>query len=298
MPARQLSVSRTSLVAGSGEPGTCDSVNAMTILPTSVHRITVAPDVEIHVEITGSGPDLFLVAGLGGRGAFWANQVQALAQQFRVITHDHRGCGASSPGKAVLGAEHMADDLLALMDAMAIERAHFIGHSTGGAICQHIALKAPQRVARLVLSCSWAGPDEYFVQLFRARREILINCGPPAYFTMGTYLAMPSSHLQPQMKSSRAFIEERMGAFPGLEVELSRLAAVVAHDLRSAVAGITAATLCIGAQDDQITPPGFTSELAELIPGAELHLLDRGGHFCPIVSTSAYNDRVLNFLNG
>ncbi|MCU0891713.1 MAG: alpha/beta hydrolase [Sandarakinorhabdus sp.] len=266
-------------------------------IATEARRVAV-DDVEIHCEITGSGPDLFLVAGLGGRGLFWANQVQALARHFRVITHDHRGCGLSSPGKAVHGAEHMADDLLALMDALGVARGHFIGHSTGGAICQHVALKAPQRVDRLVLSCSWAGPDEYFVQLFRARREILINCGPAAYFTMGTYLAMPSSHLQPQMKSSRGFIEERMAAYPGLEVELSRLAAVTAHDLRSAVGRITAPTLCIGAVDDQLTPPGFTQELAALIPGAELHLLPRGGHFCPIVSTDAYNARILAFLGG
>jgi aminoacrylate hydrolase len=264
---------------------------------TEVRRVNVG-DAEIHVEVTGKGPDLFLVAGLGGRGSFWANQVAPLSKHFRVISHDHRGCGNSSPGKVVYGAEHMAEDLIALMDAMEIDTAHIVGHSTGGAIAQHIALKWPHRLGKLVLSCSWAGPDEYFVHLFRTRREILINCGPAAYFTMGTYLAMPASHLQPQMASSRAFIEERMAAFPGLEVELSRLAAVASHDLRSAVHEITSQTLCIGAKDDQITPPGFTVELAELINNAELHLLDQGGHFCPIAAKDAYTKRVLSFLKG
>jgi aminoacrylate hydrolase len=264
---------------------------------TETRRVDVG-DAEIHVEITGKGPDLLLVAGLGGRGAFWSNQVAAFAEHFRVVTHDHRGCGNSSPGKAVHGAEHMAEDLVALMDAMDIERAHLVGHSTGGAIGQHVALRSPERLDRLVLSCSWAGPDEYFVQLFRARREILINCGPAAYFTVGTYLAMPSTALQPQMTSGRAFVEERMAAFPGLEVELSRLAAVAAHDLRSAVPRIGHTTLCIGALDDQITPPAFTEELGRLIPGAEVHLLERGGHFCPIVAREAYNARVLEFLLG
>ena len=87
-----------------------------------------------------------------------------------------------------------------------------------------------------------------------------------------------------------------MAAWPGLEVELSRLAAVAGHDLRSQVHKIGHRTLCIGAADDQITPSGFTEELARLIPGAQLHLLPRGGHFCPIVETSAYNERVLQFL--
>ncbi len=266
----------------------------MTIL-AETRRINVG-DAEIHVEITGSGPDLLLGAGLGGRGVFWANQIQEFAKYFRVITHDHRGCGKSSPGKIIHGAEHMADDLIAVMDALNIDAAHMVGHSTGGAICQHIALKHPERLSRLVLSCSWAGPDDYFVQLFEMRREILIKCGPAAYFTSGTYLAMPSSHLQPQMQNSRAFMAERMSAFPGLEVELSRLDAVVSHDLRNKLYEIPHETLCIGARDDQITPPGFTEELGQKIPGAATHLLERGGHFCPITSPNAYSARLLQFL--
>ena len=80
----------------------------------------------------------------------------------------------------------MAKDVLALMDAMGIDQAGLVGHSTGGAIGQHIALDQPERLSKLVLSCSWAGPDEYLTQLFRTRREILISCGPLAYLTMGT----------------------------------------------------------------------------------------------------------------
>jgi len=267
----------------------------MSKLEAEIRRVDVG-DAEIHVEITGSGPDLFLIAGLGGRGVFWNNQVADLAQHFRVITHDHRGCGNSSPGKVIYGAGHMAEDVISLMDAMDIGQAHMVGHSTGGAICQNIALDNPERVGRLVLSCSWAGPDAYFLQLFKTRKEILINCGPLTYLTVGTYLAIPSSHLQPKMTSVRDFMEEKMAAFPGLEVELSRLAAVMSHDLRSRVHGISSPTLCIGAKDDQLTPPGFTEELHRLIKGSEIHLLDRGGHFCPLASTQAYNARILEFL--
>lgn len=267
----------------------------MSVISTETQRIDVG-DAEIHVEVTGKGPDLLLVAGLGGRGAFWNNQVQAFAEHFRVITFDHRGCGDSTPDKVVYGAEHMAQDVLGLMDAMDIKQASLVGHSTGGAIGQHIALDQPKRLTKLVLSCSWAGPDTYLTELFRTRREILISCGPLAYLTMGTYLAMPSSHLQPQMTSARKFMEERLAAFPGLEVELSRINAVYTHDLRSRLHKIATPTLCIGSRDDQITPPGFTEEMGQLIEGAETHLLDRGGHFSPIVSTEIYNKRVLEFL--
>lgn len=254
-------------------------------------------DTEIFTKTVGKGPVVFLVAGLGGRHQFWQKQIDAFAEHFTVVLHDHRGVGFSTPDKVVLGAEHMADDLIKLMDAMSIESAHLVGHSTGGAIGQHIALKTPDRLKKLVLSCSWAGPDAYFQRLFQMRQQILITCGPEAYLTNGTYLATPAWHLQPSMKSSHSFLAERMDAFPGLEVELSRLSAVMSHDLRSRVHDIPHETFVIGARDDQVTPFGFSEELAELIQNSELHELDRGGHFCPMTNDGVYNKAVIEFLN-
>ena len=253
-------------------------------------------DVEIYTETIGSGPDLLLVAGLGGRHEFFSQQIEPLSKHFRVTVHDHRGVGKSTPDKVVVGAEHMADDLIKLMDALNIDNAHLLGHSTGGAIGQHIALKAPERINKLVLSSSWAGPDPYFVQLFNSRREVLINCGPAAYITMGSYLATPAWHLQDQINSPRSFLNDRVNAFPGLEVELSRLAAVVAHDLRSQVHNINHTTLAIGAKDDQITPFSFTEELAQKIPNASLQMIQHGGHFAPMTTSSEYNQHIVSFL--
>ncbi len=255
-------------------------------------------DVEIYTETFGEGPDLLLVAGLGGRHEFFTNQIDELSKHFRVTIHDHRGVGKSTPDKLVVGAEHMANDLILLMDALNIESAHLLGHSTGGAIGQHIALKAPERINKLILSSSWAGPSAYFQQLFATRREVLINCGPAAYLTMGTYLATPAWHLQDKIKSPRSFLSDRVANFPGLEVELSRLAAVLAHDLRAEVNKITHQTLAIGAKDDQITPIGFTEELAQNIPNASMITLQHGGHFAPMVMSAEYNQHVIRFLHG
>lgn len=264
-------------------------------IPTDVHRIDVG-DAQLHVEITGEGPAVLLVAGLGGRGAFWANQIDSLARHFRVITFDHRGCGNSTPGMTVDNVAHMASDVIALMDVLGVASAHLVGHSTGGAIGQHIALEAPARLDKLVLSCSWPGPDAYFTELFRNRRAVLEHCGPLDYLSGGTFLAMPSRFLQPQIEAATSYMEARLAAFPGLDVELSRIAAVAAHDLRAQLPSIDKQVLCIGAMDDQITPPGFTEEMAQLIPGAQLHLLDHGGHFSPMTVPEVYNARVLEFL--
>jgi aminoacrylate hydrolase len=68
------------------------------------------------------------------------------------------------------------------------------------------------------------------------------------------------------------------------------------HDLRHQLQDIRVPTFVIGARDDQLTPPGLSEELAARIPGATLHLLDSGGHFCPVTVTERYNAAVLGFL--
>lgn len=251
---------------------------------------------ELHVEEYGQGEPLLLVAGLGGSGRFWRAQVPALARHFRVILHDHRGVGRSGPGPLIGGAWDLADDLMKLMDALGLDRVHLAGHSTGGAIGQHVALRAPERLASLVLSASWAGPTPLFVQTFVTRRDILINSGPLNYLMMGTLLACPAWWLEPRFRSLHDYFRERLAEFPGLDVELSRLNAVMAHDLRHRVHEIRTPTFVICARDDQLTPPTLSEELAQRIPGAELCVLPEGGHFCPVTVTEAYNSRLLEFL--
>jgi aminoacrylate hydrolase len=250
----------------------------------------------IYTEIHGEGEDLLLVPGLGGRAQFWSAQVKPLSKHFRVILHDHRGTGRSSRSNIVYGAQQMAEDLLRVMDGLKVRSAHLVGHSTGGAIGQHIALKHPERLKKLVLSASWCGPDPLFLQLFETRRQILISCGPGAYFFTGTMLATPAWYLQSRFTSANEFMESRMRDYAGLEIELSRLSAVMSHDLRSHVHKIDVPTMVIGAQDDQITPPGFSEELARRIPKSEFVLLPKGGHFCPMTMADEYNKHILAFL--
>ena len=137
-------------------------------------------DAELYCEVTGEGPPLLLVPGLSGVGAFWAQQVPDFARDFRVIVHDHRGTGASTHSRIRYSVEQMADDVLRLMDALGIESAHFVGHSTGGAIGQIIAQDHPSRLRSLVLSATWAGQDPYFRRLFESRRETLVTSGVDA----------------------------------------------------------------------------------------------------------------------
>jgi aminoacrylate hydrolase len=258
--------------------------------------LIATPAGEIFAEVTGAGAPVVMVPGLGGRGQFWNAQREALSPHFRLLVQDHRGVGRSPRGPAAASIAEMAADVLAVMDALGIARAQFVGHSTGGAIGQHIAVHAPERIDRLVLSGTWAGPDPLFLKLFETRRTILKACGPEVYLMTGTVLATPGWYLQTQYAQSKSFLSDRVRDFPGLETELTRIAAVMAHDLRAKVGRIRHPTLVIGARDDQITPPGFSEELARLIPDAALHILPEGGHFCPMTVPDPYNRILLDFL--
>jgi len=253
-------------------------------------------EVDLCVQITGKGTPLFLVSGLGGRASFWAKQVAPFAEQYRVITHDHRGTGGSTKSLISYSVAQMADDVLRLMDALSLPKVAMVGHSTGGAITQYLALEHPDRLSCIVLSATWAGPSPYFHALFRLRSRILDELGPEAYFWDGILRAYPPKVLCDSAIPLAENHEDRVAAFPGKEIETSRIEAVLAHDLRDYVSMISIPTLVIGAADDQITPESFSDELANLIPNSQRVILPFGGHFVPQVSVNAYNEAVMSFI--
>ncbi len=92
-------------------------------------------DAELATWRDGEGDPVLLISGLGGRAAFWSELVTALAPHFDVISHDHRGTGASTKSKIEYSVSQMAGDVLKLMDALNIPKAALVGHSTGGRDC-------------------------------------------------------------------------------------------------------------------------------------------------------------------
>ncbi|MEM6666723.1 MAG: alpha/beta fold hydrolase, partial [Pseudomonadota bacterium] len=103
-------------------------------------------DGELYYEVHGSGPPLLLIAGLGGLGSYWTPQIDRFSQHFTLIVQDHRGTGKSSRSKIKYSLEQMAQDTLRLMDALSLESAHLVGHSTGASIGQILAIEHPRRM--------------------------------------------------------------------------------------------------------------------------------------------------------
>src|SRR5690606_9066088 len=192
--------------------------------------LTLADGAKLYYEVHGDGPPLVLAAGLSGSATFWNAHVPELSKRYKLVLHDHRGTGRSSLDRIEYSVPQMADDVLALMDHLGIAKAHYAGHSTGGAMGQHIALEHPERIDRLVLSATWAGFDGYFRQLFRVRTETLAKLGPGAYLRSNMLFLLPSTHLRDNPDAGRISDEDAVKQMPVLEIVLSRIAAIMAHD--------------------------------------------------------------------
>jgi aminoacrylate hydrolase len=93
-------------------------------------------------------------------------------------------------------------------------------------------------------------------------------------------------------------IAAMVAGFPVPEVMLSRIAALLEFDRRAELDRISAPTLVVGARDDMVTPVYYSEELGRLIPGAEIVLLDAGGHFFPVSAAAEFRRTLLAFLGG
>jgi aminoacrylate hydrolase len=254
--------------------------------------------IQTHYETHGSGPALVLVSGLGGAGAYWAPQIEALSKDFTVVTYDQRGAGKSDHPDETYSIQTLADDLQALIGALQLERPVLIGHSTGGAIGQVLAAREPQLLAGMLLYASWSKSDAHFNWCFRMRRALLESASLQEYVHGSALFLYPPEHIRAHAESLSPALLASVANFPAREIVLRRIDAIMAHDASAQLAQIRIPTLVVCAQDDVLTPPYQSRLLAEAIPGAQLKIVPQGGHSFSETETDLFNRIVLGFLAG
>lgn len=253
----------------------------------------------LYWEAHGSGPPLILSPGLGGSGNYWLPNLPALSANHRVILYDHRGTGRSDRDlPATVTVAQMADDLLALIDGLGLESAAVMGHAAGGVAALSLAHTHPGRVARLVLVNAWSKPDPHFVRCFEARLALLRHSGPRAYLHAQPIFLYPAQWISDHTAELDAEEELHLAHFAGAEAFEKRIAALRAFDIDAHLGEIATPALALAAADDMLVPAGCSKRLAEGMPGAELALMDWGGHACNVTDPETFDALVLNFLGG
>lgn len=260
--------------------------------------IARARDADIYYERRGDGPPVMLVPGLNGEGHWWEPNIQAFARHFTTVIHDHRGTGLSTHSEIDYSIEQMTDDLIGLMDALGIRRAHIVGVSTGGAMAQVVATDHPERARSLIITNSWTKADPYRHRVAAVRKNLVLRIGPTAYVEASPLFLFPSWYLRDNAEAVARGCERALRHFPSPRIVASRLDAGLEFDRRDRLRELTLPTLVIGAKDDHLTPAYYSEELAALIPGARLHMFETGGHACSRTMAADFNRVALEFLLG
>lgn len=249
----------------------------------------------LFATVEGEGDALFLIPGLNGSAEFWADIVALLRQRFRVVLMDHRGAGRSERPDQHYSIELLARDAIDVLDHFGIARAHVVGHSTGGAIGQVLALDHAGRVNRLILSGSWARPDERFRMLFETRLAVLTEAGAQTYSALSQLLGFPPDWINTHGAEIRAGLANAARDLEPLSVSAARIRMLLDFDRATDLHRLAAPTLVLGAQDDAVIPFHHCEELARLIPGARRITLP-GGHFFPRVDPQTFAKVVADFI--
>ncbi|QDZ07597.1 pyrimidine utilization protein D [Sphingomonas panacisoli] len=245
-------------------------------------------------------PPLILSSGLGGSANYWAPNIPALAEHFRVIAYDQRGTGRSDRAPlASLSVEDMAADVVLLLDALDISRADLVGHALGGLIGLSLALSASERLGRLVVINGWGRLEKHTARCFDARLALLRNSGveafvraQPIFLYPANWLTLDAPHLEDEEAAS-------ISHFPGVAVAEQRIAAVRAFDVQDRLGEIAHRVFIYSVGDDVLVPSIASDRLLDRLPDngfPDNYMGQWGGHACNVTDPDTFNRIVLDFL--
>lgn len=247
-----------------------------------------------HVVVDGDAarPALILGHSLGATHRMWDAQLASALRTHRVVRFDLRGHGQTDVTPGPYSIERLARDVLAIADALDIERFAYCGLSLGGIVGQWLGAHAPQRLTQLVLASTAAffGPPAPM----NARMD-QVRAGGMASITEATlarWFTPPFHAAQPQAVQA---IRAQLLACP-VEGYLAAIAAVRDADLRGALASIRTPTLVIYGADDPSTGLAQARELVDGIAGARLLELP-GAHLCNVESAAAFDAALARHLS-
>jgi 3-oxoadipate enol-lactonase len=251
----------------------------------------------LYYEVHGDGEPLLCVMGLAANTLAWALQVQPFSERHKTVIFDNRDVGQSSMADGPYEVRDMAADALGLADGLGLESFHLLGVSMGGAIAQEVALAAPERVRTLTLAVTFAGAGAYgrkLSEVWSARRqkatreehidELMLLTLSQGFFenpqavawVRGMMLADP--HPQPPEAFAR------------------QLHAASHHDARDRLGSLSMPVHVIGAEHDILIPVWESREVAGLIPGAKLSVIEGSPHGAQLERAEEFNRAVLDFI--
>ncbi|MFW0755744.1 alpha/beta fold hydrolase [Pseudomonas sp. H11T01] len=233
--------------------------------------------IKIYYSKIGHGSPVVLLHGGLANSDYWGNQVKALAAKHTVITLDSRGHGRSSRDARPYGYDLMADDVIAVLDKLKIDRADFVGWSDGAILGLDMAMRYPQRVGKVFA---------YAANTQTSGVKEGIEKNP----TFAAYIERAGKEyvkLSPTPKEYDAFVEQ-----------IGHMWASQPNWTPEDLAKIKTPVLIVDGDHDEAIKREHTEYIAAAIPGAGLLILPNASHFAFIQDPALFNASVLSFLDG
>lgn len=247
-----------------------------------------------------NGVPVVLSPGLGGHGAYWLPQVEALAKRYRVVLYDHRGTGHSDREdlSASYHARHMAEDIAQVLDGLDYEGAHVIGHAAGAVAGLQLALDQPNRVLSLTCVNGFAVADPYFKRCFDIRLGIYAAGGALAYLKAQPIFLYPAEWIADHLRDLDEQADAQAAAFQSETNLRARIHSLTTFDIAERLSEITCPVLVVGTLDDMLVPVRASAHLAEGLPNAQCRIMGWGGHACTLTVADEFNSYLTEFLKG
>jgi pimeloyl-ACP methyl ester carboxylesterase len=240
-------------------------------------------EIELSYERAGDGPPLLAIMGMSGTFDHWNDAfLDDLRRELDVIVYDHRGVGSSSRlnGGEPLTIAEMAQDAAGLLDALGIDRAHVLGISMGGMVAQELALAHPERVHSLTLGCTYCGGEDSALSHERTLRKLMeaAASGDRTIAVRAAWETNVSPAFAADEQQYERFLEIGLRRAVAMDVVMAQMRAIAGHDTSPRLPGLRAPTLVIHGTLDEMLPVQNGHQIAGLIPGSRLEVLDGAGH--------------------
>lgn len=250
---------------------------------------------EIAYEESGSGPSLLFIHGWPHDRTLWSGQLSGLSTHARCIAPDLRGFGGSTVAGPYTMTQY-ADDLVALLDSLGIDRAIVCGLSMGGYVAMAMLRQHRDRVRGLILTSTRATADTPEAREKRMRLiDFVRENGLEALATrqLRAMVGETTFTSRPELLESL----RRLMAGAPLDGVVGALQAMADRpDSTELLSKLDIPALVIGGAEDSFTPPAELGQLAALIPNARLELIATAGHVCALERPAAFDHLVAEFL--
>lgn len=264
---------------------------------------TTRDGVKLHYEETGTGTPVVFVHEFGGDHRSWEPQMRAFGRRHRCVTFAARGYPPSDvPEQVEKYSQAIAvEDIVAVMDAAGIDRAHVVGLSMGGFATLHLGLTHPDRALSLVVAGAGYGAEKDFEDYFRSVSEEVasqfLKQGAEAFSHVYGFAASripflvkdPRGHDEFRRMLGEHSAQGAANTMRGVQMRRPSL-----YDLEDGLRQMQVPTLIVsGDEDDHCLQPGLF--LKRTIPASGLLVLPKTGHTINLEEPETFNRAVAEF---